>query len=236
MRARISVMKRHGTGVAGLTVGLLLILPVVIPNRTEVDEAGLVRRARVKAAVEAAPSRISEWIGADITVPPAAVKLLHPNAILSRRFKPADGGPAVDLLLVHCTDARDMGGHYPPVCYRAAGWVQEDTSGETLTLTGRALPLRVYRFSRAEGPGVERRMRVLNVFILPDGTLTPEIRDIRKLSERLALSSQGVAQLQIITPIEMRLERALDAARELLEGMPDLLEALGVWKEGDTDG
>ena len=30
----------------------------------------------------------------------------------------------MSFLLVQCRDARDLQGHWPPVCYRGQGWVQ----------------------------------------------------------------------------------------------------------------
>ncbi len=91
----------------------------------------------------------------------------------------------------------------------------------------------MYEFRRIEGEVREVRIRVFNVFILPDGALTPEIDQIKSLSERLTLSAQGVAQMQIVTPSEMSLDEAAGAAGEILEGMPGLMNALRVGKEPD---
>ncbi len=231
-----TISDRASKAVPAVTFGLLLVMPLVFPNRTTVDASLVAQQAAVRAAVESSPYRVGGWIGTDITVPLAATKLLRPNAILSRQFRRIGGGPAVNLLLVHCTDVRDMRGHYPPVCYPSTGWsfVGEKTGKEaTLTVNGRRAPIRVYEFRRIEGEVREVRIRVFNVFVLPDGTLTPEIDQIKSLSERLALSAQGVAQLQIVTPLEMSLDEAVGAARDILEGMPGLMNALRVWKEPD---
>ncbi len=215
-----------------LTVGLLLVLPVVVPNRTRIDAADLERQALVTTAVRDAPYRIGgRWVGKDIEVPPAAKRLLHTNAILSRRFQRIGGGATVSLLLVHCTDVRDMGGHYPPVCYPSAGWTRVDTQRSDaieLMVDGRPLPLRVYEFSRIEGGIRKARIRVFNVFILPDGRLTTHIGQVRHLGERLAVSAKGIAQMQVITSMTMDDDEAAEAAREILEGMPGLMAALGV--------
>ena len=236
MRGRWPIFSRASDAVPALTAGLLVVLPLVFPNHTTVDAAGLARQEAVRAAVREAPYRIGHWVGADIPVPPAAVELLHPNAILSRRFQRIGGGPNVSLLLVHCTDARDMRGHYPPVCYPSSGWSiagVKRSRQAVLMVNGRRMPVRVYEFRRIEGDGRESRIRVFNVFVLPDGTLTPNIDQINRLAERLALATRGLAQMQIVTPSGLNDEEAAAAAGEILEGMSGPLTALGVWREGD---
>ncbi len=39
--------------------------------------------------------------------------------------------------------------------------------------------------------------------------------------------------MQVVTPMAMGDEDAADAAREILEGMPGLMTALGVWRDRD---
>ena len=92
------------------------------------------------------------------------------------------------------------------------------------------VPLRVYTFTRIKSGSDEQRIRVYNFFVLPDGTLTAEIRDVYEQSERLALSSLGVAQVQVVTEGTTSIEDGTAAIRELLEGMPELLRALRLWR------
>ena len=218
-----------------MTAGLLLALAIIFPNSTRVDPATLSKLEAVKQAVMAVPYRVGRWSSTPIEIPAAAIELLHPNALLSRRFEPIDGGPSISLLLVHCTDARDMGGHYPPNCYRSAGWKLVSSRRDSLTLNEKDLPVAVYMFSRFSEIGIETRIRILNVFVLPDGSLTPELNDIRKLADRVTVASLGVAQLQIVSSLTISDETALSEANELLEALPGLLRALDVWKEGDDD-
>ena len=53
---------------------------------------------------------------------------------------------------------------------------------------------------------------VQQAFVLPDGTVTPEIGDIHRRSARLALAVEGVAQVQIITSAQTERREA--------EGLP----------------
>lgn len=235
MSRRLAALKSLRYTAPLTSAGLLLALAIMFPNSTRVDPATLSKLEAVKQAVMAVPFRVGRWISTPIEIPAAAIELLHPNAILSRRFEPIDGGPSISLLLVHCTDARDMGGHYPPKCYPSAGWELVSSRRDSLTLKEKDLPVAVYTFSRFSEIGFETRIRILNVFVLPDGSLTPERDDISKLADRLSVASLGVAQLQIISSLTISDETALSEANELLEALPGLLRALDVWKEGDDD-
>ncbi len=222
----------------GIALGVVIGLPVIMPNHLRLDPAAMARQEAVAAAVEGAPYQVGRWWGRKIEVPRSAVELLKPNAILSRRFQRADGGHPVSLLLVHCMDIRDMEGHYPPVCYPSSGWVLlEDTQADEVMLEfrGRPLPVRVYAFRRIEDGIREARIRVYDFFVMPDGKVTSDIAVVRGRSERLALSAQGVAQVQIITAVEMPPAEAVAAANELLEGMGEILDSLGIGARGEHD-
>ncbi len=221
-----------------LTIGILLAAPLLFPNRIVAEPGSAARRAAVAEAVRDAPVRIGPWVGTDLEFAPAAMRLLHPNAILSRRFERlGNGARDVHVLVVHCTDLRDMRGHWPPVCYPYTGWSYRDPEGGRrgrdvpIEILGRTLPARVYEFRRIEAPSTERTIRVLDLFVLPDGVVTPEIERINKLSERQALAARGLAQIQVVTDLLTSEDEAVSAAREILEGMPGLLAALGLGPE-----
>ncbi|MFW6061969.1 MAG: exosortase-associated EpsI family protein, partial [Planctomycetota bacterium] len=87
------------------------------------DEADPYHR-RVAERIANIPYTIGDWKGEDVSVPRSAVELLQPNALCSRQYRNQKTGQVLSLLVVHCRDARDMTGHYPPVCYPAHGWTQ----------------------------------------------------------------------------------------------------------------
>lgn len=222
---------------AGLTMGFLALQPVALPNATVIDAATKARRVAVAQAVADAPYRIGRWVGKDIEVPPAATKLLQPNAILSRKFVRMDNEVALGFLLVHCTDARDMRGHYPPICYPHSGWAtlgEEKGHLAEVVVEGQRLPVRVYEYCRVEDEISELRIRVFNAFVLPDGTVTTEVDQINRMAERLALTGGGVAQLQIVSDYTVGDELAAESAGEILAGMPRLLAELGLFR-GNAD-
>lgn len=220
-----------------VSLALLVVLSMTLPTRVKLDVTAEQRKAEVAASMEAVPYFIGDWVGTDDDndVPPEAQKLLRPNAIFSRRFQ-RPGDPGIHVLIVHCGDARDMIGHYPPICYPSSGWVAMGEAGSAeISIDDQRLPVRLYEFRRLRDQGTEDRIRIINGFILPDGTVTREIDDINRQSERLAVSVQGVAQLQLITSAAMSEGEALAAAGQLLGGMTEMLDALRVGQGANPD-
>lgn len=214
-----------------LALGVLLVLPLLINH--ERDDAALVltRNIQVQHAVNNIPYRLGDWVGEDMEIPVSAVELLHPNAILSRRFSRLIEGTSLHMLIVHCSDARDMQGHYPPICYPANGWIRaEDGSpGDTATaeIAGETLSMRIYNFRRLDEWGGERALRVFNFFLLPSGETTIDLRVVSRLVERSAFSVQGVAQVQLVMTGEMDFEKARQAAEDILNQTMPFLDQLG---------
>ena len=220
-----------------LSLVVLVGMSQALPNRVQFNPQAQLRQAEVAAAVQAAPRLIGPWVGEDEQVSPQAQKLLRPNALLSRTYR-RPGGPRVHVLVVHCSDARDMIGHYPPVCYPSSGWIAAPTQGsddDQLAFAGRTLPVRVYRFRRLRDHGREEQIRIFSAFVLPDGTVTRRIDDINQQSQRLAVSVQGVAQLQVVTSGRIDRAEAVQAASEVLLGLGDLFDALRVPQGEDGD-
>jgi len=224
-----SIMSSVGRSSPWVTLVALVVLSVWLPNGVSGEGLGGERRAAIARALETAPFLVGQWIGEEAPVPREAQELLRPNAVLSRTYR-RPGGAQLRLLIVHCGDARDMIGHYPPICYPSSGWVPEGsaTADVVLRVGGRELPMRAYVFRRIGEHGAEETIRVLDGFVLPDGKATREIGSINRQSERLAVSAQGVAQLQIVTAGRVSGEAIASSAAQLLEGMPEVLEALGI--------
>lgn len=214
-----------------LTILALAGLSLALPNRAEIGPLGEARKAEIAAAVAhiSETDTIGRWRGqADDELAPEAQELLKPNASLSRRFT-CPGGPWVHLVIVHCGDARDMNGHYPPICYPSNGWMElpaPANPNHVLTVMDHPFPVREYGYSSYLADGREEAIRILNAFILPDGNVTREIDDINRQSERLSVAVQGVAQVQVITSGRVPIADAISAAQEILNGMEGLFDAL----------
>lgn len=224
------IVRRAAEAAPVLSLALVLLFPLLAPSPADFSVGAEVRRQEVQRAVDAAPYRIGKWIGEDMPVPPAAVELLRPNAMLSRQFRPLDGGPGVELLIVNCGNARDMLGHYPPVCYPSAGWIalhDEPARTAALDVDGATIAATEYEFARMRDAVREFRIRIFNFFILPDGAATSDIEAVNDQAEQLAVSMEGVTQVQLIMPAAVPRDRALAAAGEVLSGMNDVLLELG---------
>jgi hypothetical protein len=238
MKPRRKKFKRAELLSPWLTIGMLAAMAWALPNRYQIDPQSNQQKQRVAAAMNTAPFFINgKWVGEDARdkIPREAQQLLRPNALLSRTYT-APGEPAMHVLVIHCGDARDMIGHYPPVCYPSSGWVAREPEGGmdlALRVLDQRFPMREYRFSRARNLAGEDVIRVFNTFVLPDGLVTPHIEAISRQSERLAVTVRGVAQVQVIMMATVPAAQAQAAAAELLNGMSELLQTLAI-REGES--
>lgn len=153
----------------------------------------------ISAAAKSLPYRIGPWIGADIEPQQPAVELLKPNALMQRRYVRSDGSASFTLLFVHCGDARDMQGHYPPVCYPAHGWVITGSVPSSFILGRVEAPARIYRMSALRG-GNEQRMTIMNFFAVPSESqpLAPDMNAVNRAAGGTARAALGAAQTQLI--------------------------------------
>lgn len=211
-----------------MALGALIALPQLL-NHPAVDETRIRQRnQQVVAAFTHAPWRIGQWTGEPVEVPNAGVEILRPNAILSRRFKNFNGNLWFTVMIIHCTDARDMEGHYPPVCYRANGW---DPVGEptecTVVINDQVVRPRVYMFQRHAGPGALELTRVFNFFVLPGGQITNDMDAVGKAVKSYESSIQGAAQILVAGPGTADFNEAVNAVGDLLAAHGDLLANLG---------
>ncbi len=219
---------------------------VAAPQPSATDGATTERHARIERVFSSVPLRVGEWIGEERPLAPAAVELLRPNAALSRSFRRIGDPSTIVLSLIHCSDFRDMAGHYPPVCYPAHGWsladpidvASEPVAGtdssarlESTSLSIEGLgefPVRCYRFSRRGDGLAQIRMTVLNAFILPDGRWVSDLATIREGASRRRLAGEGVAQLQLVVGGWPSIESIREQCQSLLSSFPSgVFETLG---------
>jgi len=228
---RVRVAARRVAGAAPVvSIVALLLLPHIGVQSSAVQQVLASRHADVQAAIKRVPYRIGDWVGEEVDVLDAAIELLRPNAILSRSYRRLEDGFSLSLLVVHCTDARDMGGHYPPICYPKSGWDRRgDTqdSSATIEINGKPIPMRLYEFRRLDKWGTEQRLRVLNAFVLPNGHTTVALADVRRQADRPTVSRHGVAQIQVVMAGTSSRGESIEAAQDLLCGLSDLLTVLG---------
>jgi hypothetical protein len=154
--------------------------------------------ARVRQAKEQVPYNIGPWLGADTPVPPSAVELLRPNTYLSRQYQDVRTGRVFSLLVVHCEDARDLIGHYPPVCYAAHGWSMRSKVRAERSVDGETFPVTDYAFTSTR---VDRTsdLRIDNFMILPDGQICRDMDGVERAAQDYRRKHFGAAQVQLVT-------------------------------------
>lgn len=221
---RLKARKAHYLPVA-LTILLLTGLGAQTLSLPTARDAEPYHR-RVREAAASLPMSVDEWVGSDIPVPAAAVSLLRPNVLLHRRFTSKSNGETADFLLVHCRDARDMAGHYPPVCYPAHGWVEAGRRQVEWNIDGKVIPGMSYQYTRVfEGKSVT--YEVNHLMMLPDGRFVREMRDIRRAAADHQRQFYGAGQVQVVLSTHIPQEQRTAIVCKLLQANQAVLAAMG---------
>jgi len=103
---------------------------------------------------------------------------------------------------VQCRDARDMVGHYPPICYPSNGWTRGITYAKDWHIDDLDVPGTEYNFSR-HGTRQPSALTIANFMILPNGTIGRGIEHVNKAAKNYQSQALGAAQLQIVCDAEM---------------------------------
>ncbi len=158
------------------------------------------------------------WFGKDQEPTKAAVKLLRPNVIFSRRYTDSTtehrGLRMCDVLIVQCANARDMVGHYPENCYPSGGETLVDKRPRDWQIGELKITGTEYTFERFSGRGRPVRRCVYSFLVvpgvLPDGapavpgvpgaTIVRDIKGVNKAAEDYQRRHFGAAQFQFVFP------------------------------------
>jgi hypothetical protein len=189
---------------------------------------------QIRLAVEALPYQLGSWVGEDVPVPEDAVKLLRPNAITSRDYRDSQTRQNIKLLIVQCEEARDMAGHYPPVCYPQSGWTAKHVGNETQwTLAdGKVVKGMKYEFVRLL-PTQSSTLYVNHVFILPGGQNAQSIERVRTLAADYRQHFYGAGQIHIVFGEDVDAKQRKRITRFFLEASRPVIDAISA---GATDG
>jgi hypothetical protein len=155
---------------------------------------------KAKAAIDSFPYPINGWYGHDEEITPAAVKLLHPNAMMSRTYlNPSKLDRTAGVLIVQCTDSRDMLGHYPPICYPAHGMTLVKQTPRDWKLDDVNIPGIEYEFVKTTH---ERQfhMFVYNFMIVPGWGIVRDMSGVAGAAKDYQLRYYGAAQFQVTFP------------------------------------
>ena len=139
-------------------------------NLADGTDDGSLTPASISAG-HAVPYKLGNWVGSDVESPPSAIQMLKPNVVVSRYYENTETGEALSLLLTHCKDARNLVGHYPPVCYPSSGYATDFNERVGLTVGDCEISLTEYAFVREYEDELEGTV-VANFMVLPDGQIS----------------------------------------------------------------
>jgi hypothetical protein len=150
---------------------------------------------RVQGAAKM-PMEIGEWVGKDQPLPEAAVKMLKPNASISRTYVNKKTGEPVQFLLIESSDGRDLAGHYPPNCYPGQGWTLANQVSKTWKVAGMEIPGMEYEFVM-RGALQQGHIFADDFFIMPDGSFLPDMAQFNRASADYRKHYYGAAQVEV---------------------------------------
>jgi hypothetical protein len=213
-----------------------LVLAVLLVSGAVAERFTLARPAdasayqeRVRKAFGAFPKTLGNWVGQDCEIPAQAMALLRPNSILSRTYTNVVTGESCGVLLVDCSDARDLVCHYPPVCYPGQGWKLVSSEPQKWTVKGEKIPGTNYQFTRTSFESATGRLAA-NTMILPDGTFKPDMKAIEDAAKNVQMRTYGAAQIQVIVDGNvgaLEREKVIQAMLELHKPLFDAIHSAG---------
>lgn len=191
--------------------------------------------AQIRQMKDAIPMNVGNWEGTDEPPTAAAIKLLKPNVILHRRYINRTEQEMVGMLLVQTRDARDMLGHYPPVCYPGNGWLAGNDLDYRIEVADLKLNGKVYNFHRRELGG-SADLQVVDLILLPNGQSVGSMDAVRKSAADFRFRHYGAAQMQFVFHMAIEPTRRDEIIRELLEPNLPLIRQLLAAPLADESG
>jgi hypothetical protein len=186
---------------------------------------GRAYQERVKQAFASFPERSGDWVSKDVPVPAEAQRLLRPNSMLSRQYTNVATGQQCSVILVDCTDARDLLCHYPPVCYPGNGWKLVGRQAKTWQVGGEPVVGTNYEFSRVSFENASGIVAA-STMILPDGRFKPDMRGIEEAAADVRRRVYGAAQIQVVVNGAMPQAEREEITRAMYELHKPLFDAI----------
>ena len=207
-----------------LSIGLLLGMGLEWLSLPKPASAEAYHR-RVRLAADQIPKGIGSWVGQDVRIPSAAVKMLSPNAVVSRRYTNVASGMEAGLLLVQVGDARDIVAHYPPVCMVNAGWTLSSAVPRDWVVGDTVIHGTEYQFN------IQTIVRmgstvVYNFMVLPDGRTVRNMDAVDEAANNVEQRYFGAAEVQLVMSADLTLAQRDESFVTLIGAMKETLEAI----------
>ncbi|HZZ43836.1 MAG TPA: exosortase-associated EpsI family protein [Tepidisphaeraceae bacterium] len=179
---------------------------------------------RIKQAYQQMPTRIEDWVGTEHALSQGAITLLHPNVAASWEYANFVTQQRAQVLLVQCTDAREMFGHYPPACYPGQGWTMNRSEPREWKVGGIDIKGMEYEFSRSETDRQSSSIVVDDFMMLPDGSFIRDMANLRPLAFEWRFFGSG--QMQMITDTSIPDEERKKIFSTLIGGYVPVIRAI----------
>lgn len=208
-------------------IALLLVATIGIArmSREDVPQGAEGYHERVREAAQFLPYRVGTWVGVDADLRRDAVQILDPNVALSRTYRNVETGRTGSLVIVHCSDARSLLGHYPPACYPTQGWTAQGSSIKTIPAAALTVQAREYMF-RSDRLGDSGTLCVLHFTVLPSGEIMPDMRLLEQSARDKRTKLFGGASVQLIVDAELSEEERDEIYRVLVSAAADWIKTV----------
>ena len=171
---------------------------------------------QAKDIIKSLPLRIGNWEGREQEIPASAIKLLQPNAIISRTYTNRITHQVVSLLIVQTKDARDMVGHYPPICYPANGYKQTQEHPIDWNIDGVQMHGTDYSYQMLKNKTIVK-LNVVNFIIMPNGEVAADMNQLNRAAADYTRHFDGAAQIQLVTTENYTNEQRETIFKELIQ-------------------
>lgn len=219
-RRRFGVRRSIAPFVATLVLLAGIAVDRISLKKPAADTA--VYHARLQTVAASIPLMNGMWMGTDIPIPQGAVALLKPNVIISRRYEEIGTGRHVQVLLVQCKDARDIIGHYPPVCYPGQGWVESRREPADWKLTDATVTGMRYIFTTPQ----RRNVTVENFMVLPSGQTARDMEAVERAAQDSSQKYFGAGQVQLVYDTELPDEQRRETFTSFVGMLQPLLDEM----------
>ena len=213
-------------GVSVCAAALLLLGIGFEIRRRGPTEDSAVHHERVREAAESSiPFSFGPWIGRDVPPIAGTEDILHPNVLVQRDYENMRTGERVSVLFVQSPDARDLLGHFPPVCYPAHGLVPGPALAMEAEVEGHLIPHMRYTFSRTDIEAASAI--VVDAFlVVPGGGIVRDMASVDRAAADTRRRHLGAAQFQVVTDASLPSARRDEIFREVVGRTLPLLLSL----------
>jgi hypothetical protein len=156
--------------------------------------------------------------------------MLRPNALFSRQYENLSTGRQVALIIVQCVTARDLSGHYPPICYPAHGWKMMNVLPTDWSVRDHTFSGVEYHFTMSTSERAPHKV-VANFMILPDGRVVRDMQAVQTAAADYLRHFYGAAQVQVVMHSHIPADERQKIVEELIGAIAPVVDVI---RSGDA--